>query len=158
MNPPDFSKLPTRFWDKVEIAPSGCWLWTAGTSTNGYGQYRHEGRTARAHRVAAVDAKGPIPEGKFALHTCDIPPCVRSAHLYLGTIQDNTDDMYRRGRNKPVRGEQNGNAKLTESDVRAIRRMYATGDIYLHDLAARFTVSVAAISMLISRTTWQHVV
>lgn len=35
------SRLPDRFWDKIEPEPnSGCWLWIGALRTNGYGTLR----------------------------------------------------------------------------------------------------------------------
>jgi hypothetical protein len=41
-----------RFIEKVSVQPDGCWLWTAGTFTNGYGAFRDGPKQRRAHRWA----------------------------------------------------------------------------------------------------------
>lgn len=41
---------------------------------------------------------GPIPQGMCILHDCDNPLCINSTHMFLGTNQDNTDDMIAKGR------------------------------------------------------------
>lgn len=86
--------LEARFWEKVKT-DGACWLWqgTRGGSL-GYGMFRGPSRKPEfAHRVAWQITHGPIPEGLMVLHRCDVPPCVRPAHLYLGTATDNSRDM-----------------------------------------------------------------
>src|SRR5882672_8799966 len=100
-----------RFWSFVEKCP-GCWLWTGGTA----GKMHHgvfgvrdpEGkmRTTYAHRFSWEIHKGPIPSGMWVLHRCDVPRCVRPDHLFLGTQQDNMDDMIRKGRKAILTFEQ----------------------------------------------------
>ena len=92
----------------VEITTSGCHEWRARVTCNPEGRYgvlppiaaRQIGESL-AHRAAHVLAHGPIPDGLLVLHSCDNPPCVNPAHLRAGTRQDNTRDMWERGRNAP---------------------------------------------------------
>ena len=69
-----------RFWAKVAITPS-CWLWTAHVSSNGYGQFRSDGKQALAHRWAYESEVGPIPEGLELDHLCRVRHCVHPDHL-----------------------------------------------------------------------------
>lgn len=55
-----------------------------------------------AHRVAWLIAKGQIESNLFVLHKCDNPLCCNVDHLFLGTHQDNMDDMKRKGRSKLI--------------------------------------------------------
>ena len=87
-----------KFWKKVDKS-GDCWLWMAGKLEKGYGQFWFDGRTHRAHRMAWLLTNGEIPEGMCVLHKCDNPPCVNPSHLWLGTNQDNMDDMNNKGRN-----------------------------------------------------------
>jgi hypothetical protein len=60
-------------------------------------------------------------------------------------------------RNQPyAKGSQQGNAKLTESNVAEIRRLCAEG--LTHRTAAnRFHVCRSAITMIVNRKNWRHI-
>ena len=58
-----------RFWSRVEKG-EGCWRWTGGTDSHGYGATKVEGRQVGAHRAAYEYAVGPIPEGMHLDHQC----------------------------------------------------------------------------------------
>jgi hypothetical protein len=94
--------LVTRFWLKVDRrGDNECWLWTASTTGNGYGQFSptcHPPKTGYAHRFSYELHYGPIPAGMLVCHTCDNPRCVNPKHLFLGTHQDNATDMKQKGR------------------------------------------------------------
>lgn len=87
-----------RFWSKVRKS-KGCWIWTAAASGVGdYGYFWSGSAMVRAHRFSWELHNGPIPEGLKVLHACDVPLCVNPSHLFLGTMQDNSDDMVQKGR------------------------------------------------------------
>ena len=145
-----------RLFDQVRKTPT-CWLWTGrvvGRPPNDlYGQMRWYGRETLAHRISYTLAKGPIPPGKLVLHTCDTPRCVRPSHLFLGTHQDNVDDMMAKGRHVNLPGEKHGMAKVTEKIVRSIRR----SPLPLRPLAKKYKVSVSLVSQIRSGAIWKHV-
>lgn len=81
--------LPERFWDKVHPEPmSGCWLWTAGTDSSGYGSFYLDGHYLGAHRVAY---RRLVREpGKLQIdHLCRTPLCVNPDHLEAVTQTEN---------------------------------------------------------------------
>lgn len=146
------------FWKKVRKT-STCWLWIGGVSSRGYGNfaYKEKGKVInnRAHRFAFTLTKGKIPQNLFVCHRCDIPLCVRPAHLFLGNAQENALDMVRKGRANPPLGEKSASAKLTAEQVVRIRHLRATGSTTAA-LAVEFGVVRQQISRIVNKQRWSH--
>lgn len=145
----------SRFWGKVaRAAEADCWPWLAGCFNTGYGAFKWRGQNRGAHRVAWLLCRGDAGN-KAVLHRCDNRMCCNPGHLFLGTLAENNRDRHIKGRD--ARGERGGNTKLTETQVMEIRRLYATGDISQHQLAAAFGVNQSPIWQIIHRKTWTHI-
>ena len=145
----------TRFWAKVNKT-AACWLWTAATTSDGYGLFRlTNGVTMKlAHRVSWLLTFGAMPT-QNVLHTCDTPACVNPAHLFLGTQSDNMTDCSRKGRLNSARGKRGRRAKLTEADVIAIRARRRAGELR-GTLAREFSVREGSIYLICAGKTWKH--
>ena len=119
-----------RLYSRVKHNPkTGCWEYAGCRGRGGYGQIRrggrHGGERLRTHRAAWELANGPISDGLCVLHRCDNPACVYEGHLWLGTVVENNHDRDEKKRTSHAPktwGEANGMAKLTEMQVRAIRK------------------------------------
>lgn len=75
-----------------------CWIWQGARNVLGYGTLTINCRSFVAHRVAYAIHNGRDPGDLLVCHTCDNPPCVNPAHLWLGTAADNIEDMMSKGR------------------------------------------------------------
>ena len=85
--------------------------------------------------------------------------CCNPAHLFLATHDENMADCKAKARH--VHGERSAQAKLTDAQVREIRRLYRkTGPRRGNgtELAARFGVSKGTISEIANsnRRRWSH--
>ena len=142
-----------RFWRHVQKLDS-CWEWRAAKSSTGYGQF-YAGKRYAAHRYAYELANGPIPDGMVVMHSCDNRSCVNPAHLSIGTKLDNSRDMARKRRYRipGYKGEQHGEAKLTDAAVEEILTTHTKG----RDLATKYGVSESAISHVRCGKSWTHV-
>ena len=149
-----------------------CWEWPMSRTAAGYGQLGFDAggkrSTAYAHRAAYQAHHGAIPEGAHICHRCDNPCCFNPAHLFAGSAIENMQDMAAKGRSNKgrklpigerhwtksrrseLRGSANGNSKLTEADVLAIRASRETGVA----LASRYGVTGALISAIRKRKVW----
>lgn len=90
MAPPKRDPLE-RFFDKYVPEPNtGCWLWIASLSQDGYSQFRDEnGRNTSGHRWAYTHWISEIPLGLELDHVCRITMCVNPHHLSLVTKVEN---------------------------------------------------------------------
>lgn len=134
---------------------SGCWFWLGSLNNAGYGRISIGGKSTLTHRVSWQVRNGPIPDGLFILHRCDIPCCVNPDHLFLGTAKDNMTDCSRKGRLVVpfARGVDLPFAKLTETDVKAIRLSSESG----RQLSKIYGIDQRTINRIKARKTWKHV-
>lgn len=168
-----------RFYAKIrQGGPDECHEWQAAFSTGGYGLFRAFSYDSmiHAHRVAYAlhhNIELPEPDRKaktMVLHHCHNRKCCNPLHLYLGSHQDNMDDMNRAGRGvfigKPPKlyGTRNAHNKLSEAQVIEIRSIIAANNVpkgwaghpkLRVALATQYGVDPSTISDIFHRT-WKH--
>lgn len=180
-----FTPKRLRNWEKkfIKNGPDDCWEWTGVKDDDGYGRFYLNGSCRQsAHRVCFRLHKGTIPDGLCVCHTCDNPPCVNPAHLWLGTNQQNIQDKVAKNRQatgeainancKRAFGDANGSRKhperlsrgnynhmrknppkLSMDKAEEIRKLKLHG-ARVKDLAVRFDVSPATICDILNNRTW----
>lgn len=144
-------------WKYIEIkGEDECWGWKGYKIKNGYGRITINRKTYLSHRLIYILSYGEIAKGICVCHKCDNPACCNPKHLFLGTHKDNMNDMINKGRQKILKGEKCGKSKLTEENVREIRRLYATGNYIHKELEKIFNIS--DVTPIIHKKTWREVI
>jgi hypothetical protein len=146
---------PEVFWSYINKTDE-CWNWLGCVDRNtGYGKLSFNGRkNSSPHRVAYELTFGIIPIGMWVLHKCDNRICCNPSHLFLGTSEDNINDMLNKGRN-PI-GEKVGTSKLTKEEVVSIKEMLGDGMKHI-DIARMFGVKKVTISAIATKRNWAWV-
>lgn len=77
---------------------SDCYMWP-GAKPGRYGYVSFRGKQMGIHRwIASFMVGRELTRKEVVCHRCDTPGCFNPDHLFIGTHQDNTLDMYRKGR------------------------------------------------------------
>lgn len=139
--------------DHVSYAGSECLLWPFARNAAGYGVVYFEGRHTPASRAMCRLAHGePEAETFEAAHSCGrgTDGCVSPRHLRWDTPVGNSHDRIIHGTTN--RGQRNGQAKLSSSDVQAIRGLPKGAS--LKQAAREHLISIAQVKRIRNRTTW----
>lgn len=79
----------TRFFDRIEISPSGCWEWQGAKISTGYGEWWHNQKVVLTHRVMHQHFAGPIESGHHVDHLCRNIICCNPDHLEAVSAREN---------------------------------------------------------------------
>lgn len=165
------------FWKRVARgSESECWPWLGGVHKSGYGQFKYQGGTYKAHRVAYALALGGLEwgtgrkgsRGIIVLHSCDNRACCNPSHLRLGTQRENIRDAV--AKRRMAHGTDHHLAKLTASQVAEIKAMARDGlisrrgrgwfrkggvsTISMREVGARYGVSGKTIEQVLAGRAW----
>lgn len=97
----------------------------------------------RAHRVVFFADNPEQDRSLMVLHSCDTRNCINPKHLFLGTSQDNTDDMVNKGRAKFVQ------PRTDHAHRDRILQLRAEG-LSKHEIAQRLYISPSTVWNYIS--------
>jgi hypothetical protein len=114
-----------------------------------------EDRKPHSHRVHQLVLRafvGPCPEGLVSMHLDGTRDNNFLSNLCYGTQSENHKDKFKHGYN--LYGMNGPSRKLTDSQVRAIRDLYAHGSYSHSQLGKIFNVSSSNIGCIVNHQTW----
>jgi hypothetical protein len=142
----------------VDHPSDECLTWPyALDKTTGHGSVNINRKIEDPSRVMCALVHGKPPTTKHeAAHSCGKghKGCVNPRHLSWKTHAENMADTLVHGTS--TKGERHGCAKLTESEVLAIRDGARRG-VTQKALAERFNVSDGAIYSIVHNINWRHI-
>jgi len=112
-------------------------------------------RTVTVHILVASAFLGPRPEGKEVNHKDGVKHNNHASNLEYVTRSENNSHAFSLGL-KCVDGERNPQAKITEGDVREIRKLRA-GGMKNVDIAKSYPIGATMVSQICVGRAWSHV-
>lgn len=165
--------IKKRFESKILLGMlDGCHYWTGQVDSCGYGVFHIKNSKFSAHRISYIINKGDL-KNLLVCHSCDNPSCVNPDHLFLGTHQDNMNDMKRKKRaigivrkmrsykyvssfNINCTPSSRKRLKLCRISALVIRDANKIG-LRTKDIARYFNAGLATIRDVVSGRTWHNV-
>lgn len=109
----------------------------------------------KVHVLVAAAFIGPKPPGHEVNHKDAVKSNCRLSNLEYKTKEGNTRHAMDMG--LIPKGSKHSNAKLTENQVREIRRLYAGGKHGYRPLGITFGVDYTTIASIVKRRGWTHI-
>lgn len=149
---------PLRFLQEIVLKHNGneCLPWPYASDQNGYGKINYEGRSQRVNGIVCTLTHGPAPSPVHEVaHSCGkgTTGCCAPRHLVWKTHAENEADKLAHGTRKI--GERHGMAKLTDEQIRTIRRL--AGTMPQREIGEMFGIAQGQVSAIVTRRTWAGV-
>jgi hypothetical protein len=134
---------------------TNCWVWRGARNKQGYGIVKFRKRFYRVHRLFFSVFKGfDIDSDLFVNHYCNNTSCVNPDHLTAKNQEDNM--KYASNLDRTQRGERSPASKLTQSEVRKIRKLAGENELSKQKIGDMFGISRRHVYYLMNHERWKH--
>jgi len=141
-----------KLLSRIKVNAAGCFEWQSYRDEDGYGRIRFDGSRSGAHRVSYRVFRGDFPRELLVCHHCDNPCCINPAHLFLGTVLDNSRDS--KSKNRHAHGA--SLSHLTDEQIVEMVSKY-NANVPTKELEKEFGVTDSAIQFIVHGRSWKHV-
>jgi len=155
---------PSLSWPRLTVGDDGTVIGPSGKALNAFPDKRgylrvntYEGgkwTQLAVHFLVCEAYHGPRPTGLLVAHGDGDPANNAARNLRWATHAENEADKRAHGRS--LLGERHHRAKLSDEQVREIRRKRLAGDS-LKALSREYEVAESTISSIFLRKTWGHI-
>ena len=129
-------------------------------NSNDYLQVFYKNKNIKLCRLIALEKYGDnAMKGLETHHDCHNPFCINPDHLSYGTHKKNMQDKVKAGRayTGEHKGEKGGLAKLTDLEVKEIKKLLRQKKLTNREIAQKFGVSDSCIAHIKSGRCWNHI-
>lgn len=111
------------------------------------------------HRLILEAFVSSCPPGMEGCHNNGICIDNNLSNLRWDTRSNNAQDAVKHGTHRSANqnGEKNSLSKLTEKEIKEIRKLYKSEKFIQQQLADKFNVSKSNISRIVRRDMWKHI-
>lgn len=123
-------------------------------SAKRYGFTSRGGKSCLLHRVMYAEANGldVFTMGGVVMHSCGNHKCINPEHLAMADQSANVLDCVAKGRKRPRRGADSPAARLSVSDIQAIRASTEKQKV----IGLRYGITQGTVSRIRSGVRWAH--
>lgn len=140
----DYSAIKERIYKYSK--PNGECIETLYKSGWRYKMAKFGKRIMGVHRIAWIIHHGEIPKGMWVCHHCDNPKCININHLFLGSPQDNTDDMKRKKR-QDYWGRQKYSDEIADKAIKMRQEGYS-----YREIGKELNIEISTVNSFFRRT------
>ena len=130
---------------------AGCLVLEGRRYGTEYPTVRHEGQLYLVSRILMERKLGRVLDPlEIVRHKCHNPPCINIDHLETGDRRDNYLDNLRSGLKA-------GASKLTQEEVKDIRRRFESGEDFISIALDHLHVHHDSLENVVLRRTWRDI-